>query len=101
MLLPGAHRAPLRRMAKDVCAGTPPRLNARRASLLELPHGDGGVSERGMNVAEVETGNVRDDLVWSQPLMLVPYHHVEHADTVAGNAGLAATYAWGFSDPSL
>jgi len=51
------------------------------------------VGERGVDIGERERGDVRNDIVGSHPLVLMPDHDVEHTDTVACDAGSAAANA--------
>ena len=57
------------------------------------------VGERGVNVGERERWNLRNDIVGSHPLVLMPGHDVEHTDTVTRDAGSAAAYARRLRDP--
>jgi hypothetical protein len=57
--------------------------------------------ERGVDVGKSDGGHVRHDLIGSHPLMLMPHHDVEHANSMAGNAGLAAANAGRPCDPIL
>jgi hypothetical protein len=51
------------------------------------------VSECGMDVAESDGRNVRDNLVRSHTLVLMPHHDVEHPNAVTGDTNFATAYA--------
>ncbi len=57
------------------------------------------VSEGGVDFGESDRGDVRNDLVWRHPLVLMPGHDVEHADAVTGDTGLAAANTRRFRYP--
>jgi hypothetical protein len=44
------------------------------------------IRECGVNVRESDGRNVRDDFVRRPSILLVPDHHVEHTNSMAGNA---------------
>ena len=58
------------------------------------------IGQGGVDIGERDSRNVGDDL-GRHALMFMPRHHIEHADAVARNAGLAATNSRRPADPVL
>lgn len=59
------------------------------------------VGEGRVDVGKSDRRNIGDDLVGSHALMLMPHDDIDHTDTVAGDAGLAAANAGRPGDPIL
>ena len=59
------------------------------------------VGERRMDISERERRNLSDNLVRAHPLVLMPYHHIQHAHPVASDARPAAADGSVPRDPAL
>ena len=57
------------------------------------------VGEGGVDVGKSDRGEMRDDLVGRHALVLMPHHHIEYTDAMAGDARLAAANVRRPADP--
>src|SRR5215472_5287937 len=53
------------------------------------------IRQRCRYVCQREARKLRDDLIWGQPMHLMPDHNILHADTAARNARSSAACPWG------
>ena len=67
--------------------------------LLNLPDVIEVVGQGSVDVGKGDGRNVRDDLIGSHTLVLMPDNDIADTDTVTGDAGFAATNARGRADP--
>src|SRR5260370_460288 len=59
------------------------------------------VGESRVYIRKGDAGKVRNDLMGSHPLMLVPHHNVEHTVSMTRDAGFPATDPFRFGDPGF
>src|SRR5690349_2177865 len=99
--------------ARLIC-GQNKRLSTSTSAVLPLPTGPATPTRNALfnvfsrqewgkrvDIGERDRWNVGDNLVRSQPLMLVPHYDIEHTDTMAGDTCFTAADIRDPADPRL
>src|SRR4030095_17171616 len=56
------------------------------------------VCKGGVDIRQRDARKLRHNLIRRQPMPLMPYHNILHAETAAGNTRFPPTYPWGAHD---